>query len=169
MAASAYKGLTIRIGADTTKLSSALRGANSVIYKTESEFRKLSKAAKIDPGNNGVVKAQIGAIANEATASAAKLDTLNRSIAEMRAQASKSDPSENLGRLADSTENAALAAENAKERYNALTDEIARVAGSVDDLSGIDLSEAVRKSEGEYKKAVDDLRSWANQNQDAVQ
>lgn len=169
MAASAYKGLTIRIGADTTKLSSALRGANSVIYKTESEFRKLSKAAKIDPGNNGVVKAQIGAIANEATASAAKLDTLNRSISEMRAQASKSDPSENLGRLADSTENAALAAENAKERYNALTDEIARVAGSVDDLSGIDLSEAVRKSEGEYKKAVDDLRSWANQNQDAVQ
>ena len=169
MAAGAYKGLTIRIGADTTKLSSALRGANSVIYKTQSEFRKLSQAAKIDPGNNGVVKAQIGAIANEATASAAKFDTLKRSIEEMRAQASKSDSSVTLGQLADTTENAALAAENAKERYYALSDEIARVAGSVDELSGIDLSEAVRQSESEYEKAKQAVIDWARANQDAVE
>jgi len=169
MAASAYKGLTIRIGADTTRLASALRGANSVIYKTEGELRKLSKAAKIDPGNNGVVKAQIGAIANEATASAAKLDTLKRSIEEMRSQASKSDSSATLGQLVDTTENAALAAENAKERYNSLTNEIARVSDSIEELSGINLSEAIRQGGHEYESELKNLRDWAKGNQDAVE
>lgn len=169
MAASAYKGLTIRIGADTTKLSSALRGANSAIYKTESEFRKLSKAAKLDPGNNNVVAAQIGAIASEAVASAQKLDTLKKSIAEMREQASSSEAGATIGMLADDTENAALAAENAKERYTALTAEIARVSDVVKELNGTDLSEAVRQSESEYEKAVESLREWASENQDAVE
>lgn len=162
MAASAYKGLTIRIGADTTKLTSALRGVNSAIYKTQSEFRKLSKAAKLDPGNNKVISAQMGAVANMAVDSALKMERLKKSIAEVGSTSSKSDPSMTIGQLADATENAALDAEMAKERYNSLTAEIERVSDSIKDLSGIDPSEAVRASSSEWERAKEAILDWAH-------
>lgn len=162
MAAGAYKGLTIRIGADTTKLTSALRGVNSAAFKTEGELRKLAQAAKLDPGNGNVVKAQLGAMANEATDTAAKFDLLKRSIEETSNQQSKSGSGETIGMLAESTENAALAAQNAKDRYNNLTAEIEHVSDSIKELNGTDLSEAVRQSEGDYIKARDALLEWAN-------
>jgi len=171
MAASAYKGLTIRIGADTTKLSSALRGVNSAIYKTQTEFRKLSRAAKLDPGNNKVVSAQMGAVANMAVDGAVKMERLKKSIAEVGSTSSKSDPSMTIGQLADATENAALDAEMAKERYNSLTAEIERVSDSITSLSGIDPSEAVRASSSEWEKAKQAILDWAHaaENADAVE
>jgi len=162
MAASAYKGLTIRIGADTTKLSSALRGVNSAIYKTQTEFRKLSRAAKLDPGNNKVISAQMGAVANMAVDGAVKMERLKKSIAEVGSTSSKSDPSMTIGQLADATENAALDAEMAKERYNSLTAEIERVSDSITSLSGIDPSEAVRASSSEWEKAKQAILDWAH-------
>lgn len=171
MAASAYKGLTIRIGADTTKLSSALRGVNSAIYKTQTEFRKLSRAAKLDPGNNKVISAQMGAVANMAVDGAVKMERLKKSIAEVGSTSSKSDPSMTIGQLADATENAALDAEMAKERYNSLTAEIERVSDSITSLSGIDPSEAVRASSSEWEKAKQAILDWAHaaENADAVE
>ena len=161
MAASAYKGLTIRIGADTTKLSSALRGANSAIYKTEREFRKLSKAAKLDPGNTKVVSAQMGAVANMAVDGALKMERLRKSISEVGETSSKSNPGMTIAQLAKTTENAALDAEMAKERYNALSAEIEQVSDSLADLSGIDPSKAVRKSEAEWEKAKKSILDWS--------
>jgi len=170
MAAGAYKGLTIRIGADTSKLTSALRGVNSVIYKTSSEFRKLSRAAKLDPGNNKVLSAQIGAVANQATASAAKLDLLKKSIAEVSGQSSKAEPNTTIGQMAKDTENAALAAANARERYDSLNHEISVVSDSLRDLTGIDPSTAVREGSAEWEKAKQAILEWtrAAENADAV-
>lgn len=162
MAASAYKGLTIRIGADTTKLTSALRGVNSAIYKTQTEFRKLSRAAKLDPGNNKVISAQMGAVANMAVDGALKMDRLKKSIAEVGETTSKSNPSMTIGQLADATENAALDAELAKEHYNALTAEIERVSDSLTNLSGIDPSTAVRQSSSEWERAKKAILDWAH-------
>lgn len=169
MAASAYKGLTIRIGADTTKLSSALRGANSAIFKTQSELNKLNKAARLDPGNNNIAQMQIGALSAQATSAAAKFDMLNKSMEELGNQKA-SGSNQSIKELADQTDNVALAAENAKDRYNAVDKELANVYTSVKDLSGIDLGKATRESPEAYDKAVQKLREWASEakNQDAV-
>lgn len=169
MAAGAYKGLTIRIGADTTRLSSALRGANSAIYKTQSELNKLNKAARLDPGNSNVVQMQIGALSAQATGAAAKFDMLNKSMEELGNQKA-SGSNQSIKELAEQTDNVALAAENAKDRYNAVDKELDSVYTSVKDLSGIDLGKATRESPEAYDKAVQKLREWASEakNQDAV-
>ena len=168
MAAGAYKGLTIRIGADTTKLTSALRGINSAAYKAQSELVKLNKAAKLDPGNSNVFNAQMGAISNKAMDLSAKMDLLKKSIAEVGAQSSLAEPGATIGMLAENTENAALSAANAKDRYNNLTGEIERVSDSIKELNGTDLSEAVRSSEADYEKAKEALLEWANAAENAA-
>lgn len=67
-----YKGLTVKIGADTSSLSSALRKARSEVSGISSELRKVQKALKLDPGNTRLLaqqqedyKRQIGATAKE--------------------------------------------------------------------------------------------------------
>jgi len=47
--AESYRGLTIRIGGDTTKLTQALHTANQAISGTQSSMKKLSDALKMDP------------------------------------------------------------------------------------------------------------------------
>lgn len=166
MAGGAYKGLTIRIGADTTKLSTALRGMNSVIFKAESELRKLNKAAKLDPGNTKVIEAQIGAMATEAVAAAEKMAILKKSIAEVGEQKA-SDGVTTFKELADSTDSAAMSAEEALERYNKLDAELESVYKDLKEVSKIDLSEASRAGGAEYDKAVESLRRWAHESGNA--
>ena len=161
MAAGAYKGLTIRIGADTSSLSKALSGANSAIYKTQTELRNLARAAKLDPGNQNILNAQLGAVGNQATAVAQKMATLKRSIAETGETKSLSNENQTIAELASSTENAALSAANAKERWTSLNATLADTYNkieSVDGLKGLDLGEATRN--GEFKEAVDLLKEW---------
>ena len=161
MAGGAYKGLTIRIGADTTRLSTALRGANSAIYKTQGELRKLSQAAKLDPGNTDVIKAQLGAIAGQAVAAAAKIDTLNRSIDEMSSVKANKGGS-TIGLLAESTDDAALAAENALERYNRLSNELGSIYNKIENVTKLDLGDATRQSSATFEKRVKELENWAS-------
>lgn len=162
MAGGAYKGLTIRIGADTTKLSSALRGASSAIYKAESDLRKLTKAAQLDPGNRDIATKQIGAIADEAVAAAAKLDTLNKSMKEMSdKKLERRDGT--VGDLAEQTKHASLAAEDAKDRYNHLTDSLSGVYKQVKEVSNLDLGDFTRQSADEFEESVKKLRSWGDE------
>lgn len=49
--ADAYKGLTVKLGADTSSLSSALRKAKSEMSGVSAELRQIERALKLDPGN----------------------------------------------------------------------------------------------------------------------
>ena len=51
MATSEYKGLTIKFGADTKALNSALREARSEARGTQTELNLLNKGLKLDPSN----------------------------------------------------------------------------------------------------------------------
>lgn len=44
-------GITIKIGADTTKLQQSLRGVDSQLKKTQSALKDVDKLLKLDPGN----------------------------------------------------------------------------------------------------------------------
>ena len=142
MAGGAYKGLTIRIGADTTKLSSALRGIDSAAFKTQRELTKLNKAAQLDPKNSKLASAQLGTMAAQATATATKMTLLSKSVSEVGAQKSKSDPTKTIGELAKSTDNVALKAAEATQRYNELNAAIEPAYDEVEKITGFDLREA---------------------------
>lgn len=51
MAKNLYKGLTFRIGADTTDLDKGIRSAKKEMAGIPSELRKIERALKLDPGN----------------------------------------------------------------------------------------------------------------------
>lgn len=142
MAAGAYKGLTIRIGADTTKLASALRGANSVIYNTQKQINTLNKALRLDPGNANAAAMQVGAIASQATNAAAKMDLLRRGIGEL-ATTNLVGRDGTVAELAQSTDNAALAAEHARVAYLAVNEELASLYAEIKETTSgmVDLRE----------------------------
>lgn len=49
--ADVYKGLTVKLGVDTSSLSSALRKARSEVSGVATDLRKVERALKLDPGN----------------------------------------------------------------------------------------------------------------------
>lgn len=155
MAAGAYKGLTIRIGADITRLSSALRGANSVIYKTQSQLTKLNRAAKLDPGNTGVMTRQFGAVSSQATNLAAKMDVLRQGLTEL-GKTPLEGTKGNVAELAKETQSAALEAERAKEVYDSLTKQINELYAPIKDNTGIDLHKST--ADGTFEEDITFLR-----------
>jgi len=127
MAAGAYKGLTIRIGADTTKLTSSLRGANSAIFKTQAELNKLNKALKLDPGNSNASQLQMGALASQATNVAREMEVLKKGMGEIATMPVATNGASSVAELAEQTASATLAAEDAKDAYNKVDAELAEM------------------------------------------
>lgn len=165
MAAGAYKGLTIRIGADTTKLSSALRGINSVAYKTESELRKLNKAAKLEPGNTKIAAAQLGAMASQATVAAEKLGRLQRSVADTKAQFVELDD-DSMRQLVSDIDDATEAAQKAQSEFGETNTTVSGMWESLKKLTGIDLRAAANNGPQEYVAALSEMYQWTQENED---
>ena len=63
--AESYRGLTIRIGGDTTSLQKALRTTNSAIAQTNQEMRKLGQAVRLDPSNVTAYTQQLGYVSQQ--------------------------------------------------------------------------------------------------------
>ena len=167
MAAGAYKGLTIRIGADTTKLSSALRGANSAIYKAQTELNRLNKAAKLDPGNMGVVTAQMGAIAEQAINAASKIDNLKQGIEALGNTNVASGGSTTISQLAANTESLTLAAERAKVAYDEVDKAQSELYKKIKQYAKVDIGKVTR--EGNYSDEwLDQQTGIKDKDKDAV-
>ncbi|HBC98204.1 MAG TPA: phage tail tape measure protein, partial [Lachnoclostridium sp.] len=49
--ANRIQGITVEIGGDTTKLTTALKGINSEIRNTQSQLKDVEKLLKLDPHN----------------------------------------------------------------------------------------------------------------------
>ena len=56
-------GITVEIGGDTTKLSTALKSVNSEIKSTQSQLRDVNKLLKLDPENTELLEKQISDVA----------------------------------------------------------------------------------------------------------
>lgn len=46
------QGITVEIGGDTTRLTTALKGVNSEIRNTQSQLKDVEKLLKLDPHNS---------------------------------------------------------------------------------------------------------------------
>ena len=73
--ASRIQGITVEIGGDTTKLSSALSGVNKEIKNTQSQLKDVEKLLKLDPTNTELLTQKQRLLGDAIKETKAKLDT----------------------------------------------------------------------------------------------
>lgn len=83
--AGTIKGITIQLGADTTKLSSALNSANKAIKSTQNELKSVEKALKLDPGNAALLGDKFTLLKDKLQAAKDKLDALKQAQQQLDA------------------------------------------------------------------------------------
>lgn len=125
----AYKGLTIRIGADTTELTKAMRSANSAVSTTQKQLRQLQQAAKIDPHNIGIINQQMSLMGDRARAVTEKLALMRQTVQQMSPHT--------INRLSAATEDAALNAKHAEAEYAKVCEQIRVLKNRVSDAAGV--------------------------------
>lgn len=119
-----YRGLTIRIGADTSSLQKALRGVNGAISSTQSELRKVKQALNFDA--SGVKAAAEGM--QLASNRAAELEQKLRTLRKAEQQLANTEAGK---RLANSMYDAQAAVVKAKNEYNDLNAAIERTKRAI--------------------------------------
>ena len=125
--ADAYRGLTIRIGGDTTKLTKALKVANQAVAGTQSELRKLSQALKLDPTSLKASQLQMGAFASQASNTAAQIVELKHALKEVGDTPIKINDSETttIREYVEGARDIQMQAALARENFNGLNKELA--------------------------------------------
>lgn len=83
MASKNIKGITIEIGGNTTKLESALKDVNKVVYSTNAELRQLNQALKLDPKNTELLAQKQEVLRNNIKATTERLETLKEAQRQM--------------------------------------------------------------------------------------
>lgn len=76
----AYRGLTIRIGADAQPLNRALSSIKSAARSTSTEVSKISRALKQDPGNTNLLGLKIRALGDQMKATATQAVRMKESL-----------------------------------------------------------------------------------------
>lgn len=130
--AETYRGLTIRIGGDTTKLTDALKAADRAISGTQNTLKKLDQAMKLDPSSINAARLQVGALAENAASTATKLAGLKSAMEQIGQNMKFGEPIE---KLAENTKDAFTQAEIARVKYAAVCEEIAKIDHQVTKLS----------------------------------
>lgn len=121
--ADAYRGLTIRIGGDTTKLTAALRAAQRASQQTQAELRKVDKAARFDPDSISAGTLKMRLMEERAEDLAGQLK-VTQSAYEQLGDTVPKGADKTVRQLSEETDNAALAAQRALDRYNKVDDEL---------------------------------------------
>ena len=83
--AGTIKGITIEIGADTTKLTSALSGVEKSLKSTQSALSKINTSLKFDPGNVNLLRDKFALLSEKIEATKSKLQTLKEAQRQMDA------------------------------------------------------------------------------------
>ncbi len=81
--ANRIKGITIKIGGDTTELTKALKDVNDVIAKSNSELKDLNKALKLDPKNTELLAQKQELLKTNIQASLERLNKLKEAQKQM--------------------------------------------------------------------------------------
>ena len=106
MASKNIKGITIEIGGNTTKLESALKNVNKVVYSTNTELKQLNQALKLDPKNTELLAQKQELLRKNIAATTERLNTLKEAQRQMGSYSTLTDEQ--------------------KEQYRALSVEIAK-------------------------------------------
>lgn len=80
------KGITIQLGADTTKLSQALSKAGQATRGLQTELKATERALKLDPGNATLLGNKMSILKEKTDAAKQKVDALKQAQAKLDAQ-----------------------------------------------------------------------------------
>ena len=84
MAAGRIKGITIEIGGDSSKLTTALSKVDRSIKETQSNLRDLDGALKLDPGNADLLKDKQRELAIQIDETKKKIETEKEALDQMK-------------------------------------------------------------------------------------
>lgn len=136
--AETYKGLTIRIGADSTKLRDALKSAESAISSTQTQLSKLTRALRFDDSNTGAVTRQLELMGNKAIETYSEINRLKKAIDTIRSQKVElfsGDSVKTVGELASETQDASVRAAEALRNYNELNASLGSIYRQFNDIA----------------------------------
>lgn len=80
------KGITVKIGADTTDLSKAMSSANRSISTTQKQLNEVQKALKLDPSNAELLAQKYRLLTEKADETRKKLQTLKDAQSQIEEQ-----------------------------------------------------------------------------------
>lgn len=80
------KGITVKIGADTTDLSKAMSSANRSISTTQKQLNEVQKALKLDPSNTELLAQKYRLLTQKADETRKKLQTLKDAQSQVEEQ-----------------------------------------------------------------------------------
>lgn len=78
MARNRIRGITVEIGGDTTKLDKALAGTNKQLSATQQSLKDVERLLKLDPGNTELLAQKQRLLAQAASGTADRLNTLRQ-------------------------------------------------------------------------------------------
>ena len=139
MATSAYKGLTIRFGADTEPLQRALKNVNSALRVTQGYMRTLRSQMAIDPSRMTAMANSARVVGEQLRLSADKAATLRTAMMQLG--------DERLERMGMSVKEAAAKTKDAAIQAERLNTEYNRVDNTLENMK-IKLNEIVSKTQG---------------------
>ena len=153
--AEAYRGLTIRIGADTSNLRSAMTNLKSASNALQRDFRRMSNAFRVDPHNADLARARIKTLGNAAGAASAEAARLNRALREAGHVPGFKNASASMEQLATQTRNAQVQAEHTRDSYNLLDKRLESLYNTIAKNNlGANATEEKLKEERERVKAL---------------
>lgn len=112
--ANRIQGITVEIGGDTTKLTTALKGVNSEIRNTQSQLRDVEKLLKLDPHNSELLAQKQRLLTDAIGETKDKLEALKSAQQQVQQQFERG--------------------EITKDQYDALQREIIETEGNLKDL-----------------------------------
>lgn len=160
--AETYKGLTIRIGGDSSGLEKSLRSVSSSIAQTESQLRKMRQALNLDPGNVDALSKSMDLMGKKAIETQRRVQTLKRQIDQLGNEKVSllggKQSTETVSQLAELTEDASMRAAEARKNFAAITEELAKFYRPINESVT-----ATSMLKGEVDDATDAVREFGKE------
>ena len=134
------QGITVEIGGDTTKLSSALQGVNKEIKSTQSQLKDVEKLLKLDPSNTELLLQKQKLLTQAISETKEKLATLKTAAEQANEQLQKGEITQEqydaLQREIQETEQQLKQLETQASSTNATLAKIEEVGGKFEEVGG---------------------------------
>ena len=86
MASKRIQGITVEIGGDTSKLSTALRDVDKSLSTTQGNLRDVNKLLKLDPGNTELLAQKHRLLGDAVKETKERLETLKTAAQQANEQ-----------------------------------------------------------------------------------
>lgn len=143
--ADTYRGLTIRIGGDTTELKNALKSANSDASNLGRVLLKTTKALRFDPSSIKAAQIRMEALGDKTSALYRKLEVLDKQSKQLKISQSFMAAQRYVESTGDSVG-------KAKERLNDLNGALEKIKREFAELDGAFDGVAPSKQQEAYSK-----------------